>query len=103
MSRKESRESKEQSPQKATVSGRHVPADRKLRTDENVPKHRQCPKCWGEHKGVGNVRQSNPIQLIGGGQRNKRYYYCDTCTHSWVVVVQPAIIHQSVDDLSTRV
>jgi hypothetical protein len=54
-------------------------------------------------KGVGYVKQSEPIQCVGGGLRNKRYYYCDTCTHSWVIVVQPAIVHQPLDDLSTRV
>lgn len=44
----------------------------------DVPKHRQCPSCYGRLKGVG----------IGSStQGNKAHYKCTTCGHNWTVVV----------------
>lgn len=45
---------------------------------EDVPKHRQCPSCYGRLKGIG---------VAASTQGNKAYYKCTTCGHPWTVVV----------------
>ena len=51
-----------------------------------VPKHRQCPICFGGMGGVGHAtgiyRKSSTYA--------KRYYACDKCGHSWSVELQPS-------------
>jgi hypothetical protein len=46
---------------------------------ETVPKHRQCPSCFGMHGGVGQAYATK-------GER--RYYKCDRCTFTWAVTIQ---------------
>ena len=76
-----------------------IPAERKQRNNYNVPRHRRCPSCWGNLKGVGFVKSSRPIQVIGGRRVNKRYYYCDTCSNpGWAVTVRPAEVFPGLEE-----
>ena len=46
--------------------------------NREIPKHRQCPSCFGRLKGIGTGTST---------QGNKAFYKCTTCGHNWTVIV----------------
>lgn len=70
-------------------------------SEESIPKHRQCPQCWGTRRGVGCAYDSR--KPYDSGQDDwapnvrRRYYRCTRtlnpdehgpCGHTWVVTIE---------------
>ena len=81
-----------------------------------MPKHRQCPLCWGVRKGYGLAYSThNPSTMTGDGDWKpnvrRRFYKCakaftdlGPCGYTWVVTVETQVtrIESRPVDLQTR-
>lgn len=97
MEAKRQKTDRRQSPPREKADGKTNP--RASGEAPNVPpdvaKHRQCPSCYNGLGGVGNVYST---------ERNKSYYKCKTCGHTWTATVRREVVkveHRTVE-LETR-
>ena len=75
-----------------------------------VPKHRQCPSCFGGKGGVGLEKWWKRVS----GTLVKRCYACNQCGYQWTATVRTIsnvlkiesqevqVEHNEIDDLETR-
>lgn len=71
-------------------SGEQAAANRVELRAGQVPAYKQCPRCWGNLKGVG-------IRAGTYAAKRRTYYKCNCCGHDWTVDAKVTVEVLSID------